>query len=693
MILSDLPSDLLGELLYGRARSYLLLQLWKCGDSALNSKLASGVTYLRLLRQNPAVCAPFPSVIFSLRSLQYLSVTSAAPMVSNRLDWSTVRSRLPKSLETLKIVTPEARYIFLNFGRHSCLPPAPWDKLQRACVETQYALGKSRFIDIESLLPNLQSLKLCRSNAVWSRTTIDARDLPGLPTKLTRLSTSCIDATRECRRVIGLLPKSLTSLRCTITINGHTSNMPKDDWKDAPPNLLHLNGGVFATYRNGKNDFEMLPKTLISCAPLPYHDKWDVALIRSLPPLLESINMPGEIEWSSAEHWADALPRNLTSIYFSPPSDTPLCDIVPLLPRCLTRLQARYGEDAFTLDCDEALLGKPRGVLEEAERNRLSANISWPPALKELYLSGVELTHIDVNLHPHTLTSVSLEVQIPESTHVQVLTIPPHLTSFTIQNYSEFTFFPLRLYILSHCLRTLNLLDYYIQGARMQRSEFELLPSTLTSLSVALELKGTEDETPWALLPTLRELTITPWPVRWFANIPKSVKSLSLKNIPGIQDASGDIFKDLPPTLEDLAVRELDEAPEEGYHLADESFSTLSHLSLLEMSYCYHFTSGVLRSLPADSLRDLDINIAEICVDDAAFIPPRLTRCIMPIQMITPAIIDNWPGASLQTLAGRGYLGEVARRISDSRCTFTTDKDDQDENGGKDDHDEEEEAK
>lgn len=98
MILSDLPPEILDQILHFKDISYLIIELWKCGSPRLNSKLASGITYIHL--ETEGFFPRFlPLVLFKLRSLRYLYASFES---SNAKQVSTVVKALPPTGRALR---------------------------------------------------------------------------------------------------------------------------------------------------------------------------------------------------------------------------------------------------------------------------------------------------------------------------------------------------------------------------------------------------------------------------------------------------------------------------------------------------------------------------------------------------------------------------------------------------------------
>lgn len=103
MNLAGLSADVLGLLLSSASSSFLILRLWKCGNRALNSKLAAGVTHVHL-DQVQALRSPYPRMLSELRQLRCLTLKALSSLMENLEDLVKELHKLPESLQELRIV-------------------------------------------------------------------------------------------------------------------------------------------------------------------------------------------------------------------------------------------------------------------------------------------------------------------------------------------------------------------------------------------------------------------------------------------------------------------------------------------------------------------------------------------------------------------------------------------------------------
>lgn len=648
--LSLLPSELLGLILNGYSHSYLAIELWKCGDSTLNGRLSSGLTHL-YLEQTSSIPCRLPSVVYCLRSLRFLSVVSCSWLMRHPLDWSEARSNLPKSLETLKLVAKDVPFVFMNFAPE-------WTLEDHVYVETDYALGKSRFIDIEALLPKLRRLKLRRFRIYdHLEHSILARDLPGLPSKLTRLSTYSIDADHDYPYVLSKLPRTLTRLGAILSLfydeelyQPEAIQPPVDDWNDAPPHLEYLDD-IFTSYPN-PNDVSWLPRSLTRIGQA-YHggdDPWGPQVSRTFPPLISTMRIDSVYYDAFKElgvNWTETLPSTLTSF----------------------KLQCYQRESEVSL---QSLKSLP--LMKELTVS--SPYTTWKDTLGENFAAtfpSLEVLNANCEMHfsqlhalPSTLRSVTIEMcgDLGFSQSLDGDKLPPNLNELRL-TFDEYEV-ECSLTIVSALPSHLTRLHIYVNGSGrapiVNRKDFEALPPSLTDLAISIAGIENTDDT-WKLPPMLRAFEVSGWHMSALKNFPCSLAELTLCNrIDGYLERP--TFALLPAGITHLMIDSSDTKADCQGTLSSDSFSTLKHLRTLNLDIPWKFPSRFLRHLPRH-LRTLIAPLESFEPEDAPFLPPRLTTCSLGLrdgEMVHSDILKNWP-ASVDHRYTPGRLRQVQNAL------------------------------
>lgn len=589
MILSHLPAVLLGSILGESGSSYLILDLWKCGDKLLNAKLASSVTHIELER-HPAYFGNYPRILSEFRSLRYLSLKSTHDLMKNVMDWQLEVSKLSDRIETLRIESPDASCVFLNFA-------PDWTQDSSSLIETSYKRGKSSLIDFESKFPRLHTLHLEDGGDYF------IHGLAALPPSLTILSTLKITISVGEPTIIDQLPPSLLKLDADIEIeSGALQGVYLDAWSRAPPHLESIRS---INWYDDIETFEWMPRSLTEChiprgviiAPTP-----------TLPPLLNSINLIS-FNASSSElsntPWPSMLPSNLTRLTLAPQNDEIQLTLdanLHLLPKTLTALIIPH-----------LVFGTSLISWSEIRRESIApgAENIWPPRLEELRLGGHTVRFKDVSLLPSTLKS--LDIALGEYHGA---------TTHYTRSQFESDFLPSNLIYLKLTMR-------WNRAVLDSPNAPIILPSTITNLE------------------------IEEWHINWFMTIPRATSSLLIRRLHGAHRSSlteeNDIFKDLPSGLKSLAIERLDGPMAELLFgeaaFYAQSFSSLPNLEELRVVSIGSFPAKVLRNLPRGMMA-LQIELQDLNEEDAPFIPPRLTTFMLlgsNIPWRLPHVSEYWP--------------------------------------------------
>ena len=610
MKLSALPPELIGLILNGYSHSFLVIDLWNCGDLNLHKKLSAGLNHLYLERRM-AIPYRLPSVVYHLRSLRYLSVISTSWLMFHPMDWIEARSKLPKSLETLKLLASDTDFVFMNFAPE-------WTLENHQYIESDYPLGKSRFIDIEALLPNLRKLKLRRFEFYDHREQgMSSRDLPGLPSKLTQLNTYTIDATHSCPLVLSKLPRSLTRLKAELNLSWfdedegeyETEQPPVDDWMGAPPHLEQVDR-IYSHYPT-QGDLSWLPRSL-TLAELIIHtcdQSWNISLSKTVPPIFKRLCLEdaNTIE-ANGVSWVSSLPSSLTILEAYSVGQDSFKNLVklPLLKELRVSGQYLRWNDLF----DESFSSTNLPALETL---RVSCATDFVP----LHNLPVTIRHLNFHMarqwaDEHVLVGDKL---------------PPNLTELWL-DFAEFGQSELTIIgPLPSKLTTLHLMEEYSEFApQVNRHGFEALPASLTDLNILITGIENPDD-PWAIPPNLRSFMVSRWHIGALKTLPSKLTYLNLFDlVEGCNDIpSTETFSYLPQGIEHLNLGST--TYEDCYDtLSGDCFSSLKHLRILSVLISRNFDPSILKHLPRN-MYSLRLPLKSFSkTDDLPFVSPQLVE-------------------------------------------------------------------
>lgn len=349
--LSELPPEILGEILTGKHYSYLVIALWKCGDLRLNRNLANGITYINLKDTKLTSTSRYPKLLSQLKNLRYLSLDRGKHPLNGE-PWCLAAELLllqGSKLETLQIV--ESKAFQSLFAYSAPVPP----HTTPTPIYTQHSNGTSRFLDFSTLFPLLTKLKFGPETRQGEH--LDRNpwgDLAGLPPALTRLSmghVSYVKPQGTPSRVMALLPRSLISWKLFGKFHG-TFAVDDPFWVDPPPHLQVLDK-IHSTLIRGHHNYECLPRTLTHLSFRPpnhasFHDNY-----LTLPPTLTSLGdivgyiaIDLSLTKSSTNFGAWGALKKLKRLVlrFSGSSALGFPDFIPSLPDTVQMIELRYPE-------------------------------------------------------------------------------------------------------------------------------------------------------------------------------------------------------------------------------------------------------------------------------------------------------------------------------------------------------------
>lgn len=577
-LFSELPAFTIDQILGHLDSSYLVIKLWLCGSTELNSKLAKGLTFLDL-KPHPCLPCRIPLISSKLQALRYFSLSSEASVLAyHPLNMPQLLHSLPKTLE------------YLNLSN------LPWNISELA--SPNHLDASTATVELATLFPNLRTLKASNlTSEIFSM----------LPTSLTRLEGPLVlnYTKRDSVCHLSKLPRKIQHLTGPVQWIVHpeaSGELVHDfsayntldeavdamrlDFSKAPPTLETL----ATPHRPLKwaKDSELesssyeswLPKSLLNLNWTQANCPFSPSLARTLPPRLQTLAL-GNIDIGS---FSDSL------VHYLPASLTELCVALP-----------RRKNNAFPLDLAKASF--------------------WPSKLARLELMNFWLCSSDIAHLPRTVTS--LEIYVKSNFDSSLL--PPMITSLDIVWNTDttegmrFDRYPLVTCSLDFC-----------EGIMQLESCFEVFPSTLKTL----KLRGTHLIPPTeahpinpGLLPNFTSLEVLCISIGLFQHIPRSTQRVNFQFLSGVSSSSlienGDIFKGLPPSLKALKIQY-------NYDLADGTElppQKLDHLpSLSEFIFCnVKFSTAMLKNLPR-SITHLEMQL-DLQESDFASLPPHLKEC------------------------------------------------------------------
>lgn len=580
MNFANFPSEVLDHILCSFDVSYLIVELWKCGNRLLIKKLSECVTSVNLKRDRGARMKP-PRLLAQLSNLRRLSIYAYNILFRSPLSWPALISSLPSSLKAIRLASVDARFAFKNFA-------PDWTDQQPKYILTTYERGSSEFIDLAKLFPHLEELKIGESYGAYM---VNDTDLAALPSTLTTLETSAITLNESTK---GILPRSLRHLRGYLDPQLPRGTIDPElfkSWRDALPELEEVRGIPLNCL-----DASWLPVTVKIVRSEFY--SLDAHLALSLPPFLQTLT----VNAITAPNWQDLLPQGLVKLEMGE------LRILPRLPDSIRAISCQRPFDCF-LDGTEAnnsplatfwpskLVHLEILSLRDSLESRLK---SLPATLKHLAVDMGELRSLDGSLLPPHLTSLDV-YSGGQGRSVSLSSLPPSLTSF---------------------FGTYVLLDDDVA-----------LPNALREIDFhPLRHSDSLVRPPWNFPRTLTKLVAYQWAREWMQYLPNSLETMNIKRLirmtylPNI--TADQVFKSLPPNLTYLCIHDDDRATMENFNevFTEDCFSSLPPLIYLSMLIQGFFPSGVLRHMPK-TLKVLDLKLKSITPEHAAFIPPRLTTC------------------------------------------------------------------
>lgn len=653
MELNKFPLELLALIVSSRDLSFLVVNLWNCGNKILQSRLVRVVTDVHLEAYENSG-SHFPLLLSQLTHMRYLCVKSPNLLVEDPTNWPPIVQSLTGTLETLCIETPQPFVAFTNFA-HGATSSDP------ARIQSQYPRGLSHFFDVGCLFPRLETLSL-------GFAFLNSLDFPGLPSTLTRLHATFSMPYSQHQHFMSVLPRTLLRLEGTVCIHGSAASINDIslDWLCSPPKLEHVGEIQIFGVVNLFDDLSWLPRSLTDVKSLPEPPSGiSAGWLRSLPPLIQSLSLK-DVQLPSFEalqtNWIFELPRYLTSLNVEGQASalTRLRTIgqeLSHLPRTLTRYctsQGNFTDWNAIQEAIDAHHDHQWSQNRQADAENDDGRSFWPPNLTAMELPRESILPAFMHLLPRTLHHLVIGIGSDSKKGVLIeehfLDYFPRLTSLKIliNTLASPTHLLRRL---PPGLTRLELRDGFESGNKVMESGLKLLVGTeITDFTLGLWRSNHRNvTTPLPLPSKLTRGDLYQWHVDWNSALPRSLTSLVIRTIEGLNSpaiAKGEMFYRLPPHLTRLKIHNRMINKGDAALPSQRLLSALPYLTKLSICCLGKFDSSMIRELPP-SLRSLKMLFESIEAVDAPFIPPRLRNFKISVNRMVPfdwdMLAEYWP--------------------------------------------------
>ena len=377
--LAHFPASVLGLILGIPSSSYLIINLWKCGDLQLNSKLASGVYYARLSAEQVAFNR-VPLLLSELRGLRHLHLESTKKLFDDTQTCLNALQNLPKGLTCFKFDVPGLEP-FVRFKSEHPLK----DYLPTGLTELYLYIDEESPLAAEHLPSNLLRLGLL----------------------------SGYTSVPHDRPFFANLPRGLLFIDGTL----HFERVCVDDVALAPPQLESISEIVLACTIT---DWSWFPRLATKCSLKCYNWRPSQTSLIPVGTMRLYANQKLEQFGSGGVSFLGNLPRSLQKLHIKIIQTLTECigdDFfdLSLWPSNLTSLsiQCRFFSEYALLPPTLTSLALDTVDYDDNARNLEFRFEQLPPNLIELHLTqrGLELRTIDLYyislntaLHSHIIT-------------------------------------------------------------------------------------------------------------------------------------------------------------------------------------------------------------------------------------------------------------------------------------------------
>ena len=654
--ISDLPPFALDQILGRRDTSYVIIKLWLCGDFKLQSKLATGLTFLEL-KNHPFGTCLVPAVISHLRSLRHLSLDSPSKLAKDSSDWSEILRSWPNSLESLSIRSTD------NW-QHCLWQPSA----------THYTRGVSRAIEFETLFPRLQTLAFPSHNDTRPHF-IAASLFAALPSSLTVLDAPIMFTAPF--EPLSSLPPTIRSVRASWDLGLVSLTDPNRNHLDVDNALDELRASfasaphTLETFQVGfgnlhfkvqltipptvwaksseletNSEHYWLPKSLLEVDWTETGTPtWTPSIARTMPSTLQSLRLcyvNSFLFRSAGSNWVAELPKSLKTLHVEDSNHTDLVSHIHMLPRGLTEISL------------QSLNDYNKGIF--GDWSTIPGANCWPSNLTKLDLHQFFLEPSEIIHLPQTVTNLRIVVdsdtRAAEKPVLQTKLLPAALIVLDLSWGENVTLsLSLERFNLQSCALCFEGDELYL----FHPSPFKHLPKSLETLLLGfidLDSAHKPYSTPEIDLPNLKTLTVCRANRDWFEFFPRSLEDFKIQDLEVESPFTDDVqlFKHLPASLVFLEI-----IGAMGYaKLPTQDLAHLTSLRSLHLSYDWILSSDQIRYLPP-TLTKLDMCDLKPSDEDLRFLPKHLKS--WRLDNLTPALVECLPIAALSSFAMLSYHG------------------------------------
>ena len=608
-LLSTLPPEIIDQILSYKDSSFLVIMLWKCGNSSLMDKLSRAVTTVELKDLNWTSTSRWPKCLSRLSNLRSLSIDRAGSLMEPSALLSKEIRSLSSKLKSLALTADLVIDAFHNFAEDG-----------KTLITTKYPRGESTIFNMAESFPELESLDIT-SNLIGTDYDEDrffkVEDYAAFPDTLTYLEHD--SHFRWTERLPQFLPPGLKQMdiRFNDTLGPH--NPPLSLLPRGMTKLRHIEVPTLS-------DMLALPSTLTEAVSIYF--PWTYAMSQALPPLLKGFRLES-IDFNSFRdrgvHWCELLPKTIVSLDVRqcPPLDP---HAISLLPRSLSSLEAHVSWE----DCLSDTV----------------SSLPWPPNITRFEYDLDLLTPPRYHLFPRKLLYLDMEYWIKDPTTPESQSSGSNIepSESTSASRSLASFFPeaetLSIY-RSDFKGVLPIIELpsklVVFSLSMHAPEVSIpfaficghLPATLTTLSARLDWKNFKesDADQMALPLGLEDFSVDRWRISWFPKLPRRLTLLHIENLTDFDetiDSDLELTQHLPPTLVDLEWATAHTFPSDFVFKGKGFCSTLTSLRYLFLGRQPAYASSIFRTIP-QSLFKLVLAMKKIDPEDAPFIPQKLS--------------------------------------------------------------------
>ena len=591
-MLSTLSTEVLSLLLSDKS-SFLVVSLWKCGDVALNRKLAKTIRHVDLKDVRLDSTSRYPKMLASLPNLRSLSL--------NRGEYHLTGSYTELISRLLLLPTDKLEKLSLKCAEVSAMLLDPRALALSTGPQTSFVY------DLSTNFPALTSLSLKCGKLPSGKEPIH---LIRLPPQLIILKTPKFVFSSDSEAIFSHLPRTLTSWKSQFTWRDKSLTHPaivqaafSRIFEDAPPNLSHLSKWQSINMPQYTRFADFLPKSLSTFEP---ENDFDLNVFDGLQCAISEVLIPANRYLESLARKQDILNKvNFTSLFLDLPysQHLGLPNTIVTLPRTLTQLTI----STYNIVIDDFI-------------ETTSKPDFWPPQLVTLSFSG-PLPQAVVKTLPKSLTSLTMSYD-DQTDKDRIALIPHNLSHFNLtapEPINQWDMAPKEESLLSK----LHLVSHTLDEKILSK-----LPDSVTDLFLIYDPEShiCDPLQPIPLPCRLYSLSMESFSYAWFPSLPRTLVLFHIGSLVDFEEKElrhgVDLFDVLPSGLKSLALRV---QGSNSNLLSAASFSTLPSLKVLSVTVGT-FEPEVLEHLPI-RLVFLEIKLSHLDEKMARFIPRFLDIC------------------------------------------------------------------